>query len=589
MSLPPGAAAAAALSLVIVAERVAADFDPADPIVAPIEIGPVEVRLEEIAGGLTAPNLGLAAPGVPTQLYVVDQAGRIVTIDLDTQAQRVFLDVGARLVPLGASGPGSGDERGLLGLAFHPGYAANGLVYTYTSEPVAGSADFSTIPDGAAANHQSVIIEWRVPDPANPDAVVDTSSARELLRLDQPQANHNAGALLFDADERLYIALGDGGGAGDAGPGHGEAGNGQDLSSPLGSILRIDPAGEGSANGRYGIPPDNPFFGGPEVQEIWAWGLRNPFRMSFDRDTGELWLADAGQRAIEEIDRASAGDNFGWNHKEGSFFFAGDSVTDVDPGVPAGLVDPVAEYDHDEGVAVVGGFVYRGSAIPALAGRYVFGDFAGGGAGSGRLFYLDEGDVIRGLDVGGGSDATPMTVNGFGEDAAGELYVMGNATGRPFGETGRVLRLTPVEGPPASGGEPTPPAAPPTQGDGGGGAASALLAMAAAVALRRRFPKARVWFPARYAAPYFGTSCSQGLAAGASSQTSTPPGGRMCCGGRSSPRRQRAMASALAEPDTRKSTPCASERRGADNETRSGGGLGEFVTARAAGASPRSP
>ena len=496
MSLRGGAATGAlALSLAFAAGWARAAFDPANPVVAPIEVGPVEIALEEIATGLTAPNLGVAAPGDPTQLYVADQTGQVVAVSLDTGAQRFFLDVSGRLVPLGVSGPGSGDERGLLGLAFHPGYAANGLLYTYTSEPAGSAADFSTVPEGATANHQSVVIEWRVADPGDPAAVVDASSARELLRLDQPQANHNAGALLFDANARLYIALGDGGGADDSGAGHGGTGNAQDLSNPLGAILRIDPAGEDSANGRYGIPSDNPFFGGPEVREIWAWGLRNPFRMSFDRETGELWLGDAGQSAIEEIDRIDAGDNLGWNHKEGSFFFrpngsAPGTVTDVDPGVPAGLVDPVAEYDHDEGVAVVGGFVYRGSAIPALAGRYVFGDFAGGGPGSGRLFYLDAENRIHGLDIGGGSDAAPVTVNGFGEDAAGELYVMGNATGRPFGDGGRVLRLVPAPEPPPSGEQPPP--APPAQGGGGGGAAPALLAIAAGVALRRRFASDRM-------------------------------------------------------------------------------------------------
>jgi glucose/arabinose dehydrogenase len=223
----------------------AQDEQLADPILT----GGFHVRLEPVADGLTAPNWGTAAPGDNQRLFVTDQDGILWAIDLDSGDKSVFLDVSDRLVALGAFGPGTFDERGLLGVAFHPDYAMNGLLYTYTSEPVSAPADFSTMPVGTEPNHQSVILEWQVPNPGDPAAVVDPTSARELLRIDQPQFNHDGGGMDFGADGMLYISLGDGGGRDDQGVGHGEIGNGQDLSTILGSIIRIDPLGNNSANG----------------------------------------------------------------------------------------------------------------------------------------------------------------------------------------------------------------------------------------------------------------------------------------------------------------------------------------------------
>ncbi|MCH8815843.1 MAG: PQQ-dependent sugar dehydrogenase [Chloroflexi bacterium] len=286
------------------------------------------------------------------------------------------------------------------------------------------------------------------------------------MRIDEPQFNHNAGAVNFGPDSRLYISLGDGGGADDldgqafiGGPiiGHG-TGNGQDPSNVLGTVLRIDPAGSNSANGQYGIPADNPFVGvGGFVDEIYAYGFRNPFRFSFDQSSGTMYIADVGQNDIEEIDIGASGRNYGWNHKEGSFFFdanGNDSgfVTNTDPGVPPGLTDPIAEYDHDEGIAIVGGFVYRGSDLPGLNGKYVFGDFAQSFNNDGRLFHLEGGQIVE-FQL---SDRTALNLSllGFGQDADGEVYVLANGTGTPFGTTGVVLKLAPPQpgGPPAVGG-----------------------------------------------------------------------------------------------------------------------------------------
>lgn len=441
-----------------------------ETLVRSVEHSDLSVQLETVATGLTAPNWGTYAPGAGNRLFVTDQVGILWAIDLATGDKSVFADLSALLVPLGAFGPGTFDERGLLGVAFHPGYASNGLLYTYTSEPVAGDADFSTMPPGTAPNHQSVIREWQVPNPGDPSAVVDPTSARVLLRIDEPQFNHNAGAIDFGADGMLYIALGDGGGRDDEGIGHDTTGNAQDPSNPLGSILRIDPAGSNSANGAYGIPADNPFVGMEGfVEEIFAYGFRNPFRLSFDMATGDLYVGDVGQDDIEEVDVVVAGGNYGWNVKEGAFCFdpngSGPGFAFVDdpcPGEPPGLINPVAQYNtadsldaNQDGRAVVGGFVYRGDDIPALVGRYVFGDFSrfteSGTSNDGRLFFLNKKNIVKRTGIKQseifeltlvGQENLGRSLLGFGEDAAGELYVLANDVGVPFGTTGVVLKIT---------------------------------------------------------------------------------------------------------------------------------------------------
>ncbi len=423
-----------------------------NPIPAPIRKAGAPIRLVTVATGLTAPNWGAAAPGHPGRLFVTDQDGPLWVIDLASGAKSVFLDVSARLVSLGVGGPGTFDERGLLGVAFHPEYMSNGLLYTFTSEPVGPPPDFSTIPPGGTANCQSVIIEWEVPAPDDPNSVVDPASARVLLRIDKPQFNHNGGCIDFGPDGMLYISLGDGGAADDQGPGHSPQGNGQDPANVLGKILRIDPLGTNSANGQYGIPADNPFLGqAGVVPEIFALGFRNPFRFSFDMLTGQLLTGDVGQNDIEEVDVVMAGGNYGWRIKEGTFLFDPNGggpgfVSANSPGQPAGLIDPIAQYDHDEGLAIIGGFVYRGSAVPSLRGRYVFGEFAQTFGNDGRLFFL-QGGTVREFRLAGQRELG-LSLLGMGQDAAGELYVLANGTGTPFGKTGVVLRIEPGHGPP---------------------------------------------------------------------------------------------------------------------------------------------
>lgn len=426
------------------AQTVSNTFDPFDPFPDPILAGSRQVRLHPVAAGLTSPNLLTHANDGSGRLFVADQNGTVRLIKNGQLQPTPFLDLKSRLVALNPNY----DERGLLGLAFHPDFAVSGRpghgkFYTYSSEPrIAGAADFTVAAN--AYNHQSVVAEWTV-DPASPD-LADPGSRRELLRIDQPQSNHNGGMLAFGPDRTLYISVGDGGRANDTGDGHGSIGNGQDPSNVLGSLLRIDPTGSNSANGQYGVPADNPFVTDPgKVDEIYAYGFRNLWRFSFDAGTGALVGADVGQNTVEEVNIITAGGNYGWNLKEGRFRFdpASGTVSDDLSGLPSGLIDPVLEYDHTEGFSVTGGFVYRGSSLPELQGNYIFGDWGSFGFPSGRLF---AGDLATGtLEELNIDDLAPsIWILGFGEDAAGELYVLGSSRRGPAGSTGQVFRIAPV-------------------------------------------------------------------------------------------------------------------------------------------------
>jgi len=313
------------------------------------------------------------------RVFVVEQSGRILVFANDRAAAsaRVFLDIRDRVTA-------SDGELGLLGLAFAPDYAQSGVFYV----------DYTT-----ANPLRTRVARYRVsPDP---DAA-DRASEQIVLTVEQPYTNHNGGMLAFGPDGMLYIALGDGGNAGDP------LGHAQDLGTLLGSLLRIDPAG----GTQYAIPADNPFVGqGPGARaEIWAYGLRNPWRFSFDRQTGELWLGDVGQGAREEIDVVTRGGNYGWNVYEGDAPFH-------NPGnlPPSAFVAPIHDYGRAAGAAVIGGYVYRGTALPELRGDYVFGDYI-----SGRIWSLRrDGAAVVVTHVADIAD--PVS---FGEDERGELLVV---------------------------------------------------------------------------------------------------------------------------------------------------------------------
>ena len=310
------------------------------PIAERIGKSSIQVDLQTVASGLAAPVALVPDPERVGRLLVVDQAGVIHAIENGQLQAAPFLDVRNRLVqPLGILGKFDEtdyDERGLLGFAFHPAFAdpgspGFGRVYTYTSEPVQGPADF-TVGGVAAMNHQSVVTEWKV---LADRSRVDPASARVLLRIDEPQFNHNGGDLAFGPDGYLYISLGDGGGANDTDEGHGTTGNGQNVNTVLGKILRIDPLPPEStpgsrdaaaANGAYRIPWDNHFVGIDGIDEIYAYGFRNPFRFGFDKLSGMLIVADVGQDRVEEINIVRKGGNYGWRLKEGDFLFDPEGV-----------------------------------------------------------------------------------------------------------------------------------------------------------------------------------------------------------------------------------------------------------------------
>jgi len=358
--------------------------------------GTPPLTTQRVVGGLDQPVDLQAPPGDHARLFVVEQPGRIRIVRNGAVAA-TFLDIVGRV--------GSGGERGLLGLAFHPRYAENGRFFVnYT--------------DHAGDTH---ISEFRAQPPGSDSA--DPASERPLLFVAQPFPNHNGGGLAFGNDGKLYIALGDGGSGGDP------LGNGQDLGTPLGKILRVDV----DAGAPFAVPADNPFVSTPGAfPAIWAYGLRNPWRISFDRASGDLMIGDVGQGAFEEVDvglvSRRGGENYGWNVMEGNHCF------DPPAGCNAGgLTLPVIEYSHGDGCSITGGYVYRGCRMPGYHGTYFYGDYC---TALIRSFRLQNGTATDQRDwtsaLSGGVDA----ISAFGVDGDGELYIVDH--------TGEVYRVVPA-------------------------------------------------------------------------------------------------------------------------------------------------
>jgi glucose/arabinose dehydrogenase len=424
-----------------------------------------DFALRRVATGLTRPLFVTAPPGDTGRVFIVEQrsgsTGRVKILRLATQQvlPTPFLEV---------TGVSTGNEQGLLGLAFHPDYASNGYLYV----------DFT---DAAGT---TVIRRYTVS--ADPNQA-DPSSAQVVLTISQPQENHNGGWLAFGPDGYLYVAMGDGGGSDDNDAGHTVGtGNAQDLTSNLlGKILRLDVDGDAfpaDPNRNYAIPPDNPFVGVTGDDEIWAYGLRNPFRASFDRLTGDLYIGDVGQNSREEIDvqpaTSAGGENYGWRLREGTI---ATPTGGVGGAKPPGAIDPIYDYPHGtgptQGFVVTGGVVYRGP-VASLQGLYVFADFQtariwtlrwdgsdpAGFDGTNYTEFTDWGDAPQFQP-----DAGALTqISSFGEDAAGNLYVVSL--------TGDVFRVTAL--PP-----PVPALAPGSAALLGGG-----LALSGIALVRRRRP-----------------------------------------------------------------------------------------------------
>ena len=396
-------------------------------------ISPVGLRAQivrgldaiRVASGLTQPLFVTAPPGDSGRLFIVQQNGRIRILNLAT----VTLNATPFLTLTGLA---AGGEQGLLGVAFDPNYAANGKFYL----------NF-TVPGGAFGKGVTRVSQFTVS--ANPN-IADPTSERTLLTFDHPQTNHNGGWIGFspragDANN-LYIATGDGGGANDQGTGHIEpGGNAQSLTTLLGKMLRIH---INSAAGTYTIPPNNPFVGVTGArEEIWAFGLRNPFRNSFDRQTGRMFIGDVGQSSREEIDvqqrtNLGGGENYGWRVREGRI------QNLAFPGIPRppGAVDPIFDYPRTVGGTVIGGYVYRGQQIPNLRGVYVFADFRGpdSGPSAGQIFTLNYNGTIASNFQNITAQLFPTRADGFrlsnpsslGEDSSGELYIIDIGNGSVF-------------------------------------------------------------------------------------------------------------------------------------------------------------
>ncbi len=430
-----------------------------------IQRGDIAVQLQTVAAGFSAPDYAISPPGDLNRLFVVEQRGLLRVIQNGGPLSAPALDIQSMVAPP-LNPANANDERGLLGLAFHPGFGDPASVgyrtlFLYHSQLIpAGTSPTYPAPNGAPQGYENVVDEWKM-SATNPNQV-DPASRREIISFGKNAGNHNGGTITFGPDGYAYLALGDGGNANDVGPSHIEpGGNAQNLTTPLGKMLRFDPVNPAltpgspdpvSPNGQYRIPTTNPFQGPGQVPLIYAYGLRNPYRFAFDFVTGDLIQADVGQNTIEEVDRIVIGGNYGWAVKEGDFLFDRSTglVISRSPGVPAGLIDPITgpmgavEYDHSDGISVTGGFVYRGSAIPELYGKYVFGDLALRGSPvrvDGRIFYADltSGQILEFLLPQFPNNQIPngLTVHGFGQDASGELYAC--VTNTPANGTGGIV------------------------------------------------------------------------------------------------------------------------------------------------------
>lgn len=353
---------------------------------------PPTLALTPVVSGLSSP-VDLQFPNDGTgRMFVVQQAGSIRIVTNGSLVAAPFLNITSKV--------NSGGEMGLLGLAFHPQFTQNHLFYVHYDRMV-------------GAQIQSVIAEYHVS--AGDPNVADANSERILLTVDQPFTNHKGGQIVFGPDGFLYIGFGDGGSGGDP------MGNGQDLQTMLGKMLRID-VNNMSGGKQYAIPATNPFAGGGGLPEIWAYGLRNPWRFSFERGGTRLFVGDVGQDQFEEVDILESGKNYGWNVMEAMHCFNPASGCNM-----TGLTMPIAEYAHSEGEAVMGGFIYKGTAISNLLGAYVFGDYI-----SGTIWELVE--APAGTWTRTKLLSTGRNISSFAQDTAGELYALDYS--------GSVLKLT---------------------------------------------------------------------------------------------------------------------------------------------------
>ncbi|MEO8766208.1 MAG: PQQ-dependent sugar dehydrogenase [Ginsengibacter sp.] len=413
--------------------------------------------LKLVGDNFISPIGVVGSPDETKRLFVLDQAGKVWIINADgSKMPNPFIDLTSKLVGLSPFY----DERGLLGIAFHPNFKQNRKFYVYyTAPPLAGGPEH-----GASWSSQTRISEFKASQ-GDPNRA-DINSEKIILEANHPQSNHNGGTIAFGPDGYLYISIGDGGNGDDIGPGHVDdwykanaGGNGQDVvHNLLGNILRID-VNTGNEGRNYSIPSDNPFANGPGEDEIYAYGFRNPYRFSFDMGgSHQLYAGDAGQSLYEEIDVVERGGNYGWNVKEGTHCFSTDNDLEERASCPVAdsagnpLLDPVIEVKNSanpaggETIAIVGGNVYRGSSIPALSGKYLFGFLSEGfGAATGKVMISKQTPFglwsYEPLKLKSFPDNLGQYLKGFGQSQDGEIYVTTSEQIGPQGATGKVYKL----------------------------------------------------------------------------------------------------------------------------------------------------
>lgn len=354
-------------------------------------VNKAQVKFQLITDQVHSPvAFGVAGDG-SNRMFICQKEGKVWIVQNGKLLAQPFLDVSNQLIHINSGY----DERGLLGIAFHPAYKTNYKFYVYYSVPS----------NAKGSDHKSLVAEYK--SSANNPNVADLSTKRVVMEIEEPEQNHNGGNLAFGADGYLYIGLGDGGGQGDK---HGIIGNGQNLASLLGKILRIDVSGQ-----PYSVPKDNPFVNRKNVRpEIWAYGFRNPWRFSFDKVTKQLFAGDVGQNKYEEVDIVTKGENYGWRIKE--------AFHDYDTDGPAGskFIEPIHEYSHDDGISITGGYVYRGKALAEFEGKYIYGDY------NGSMWVLTKTGnkwTNSTLNVSNKPEGN-MQILSWGQDEAGELYML---------------------------------------------------------------------------------------------------------------------------------------------------------------------
>lgn len=409
------------------------------------------VDLQLVAEDFVSP-IQVLGTHLSERIYVVDQIGKVWVIDGDGNKRPTpMLDLSSRLVSLNPAY----DERGLLGVAFHEDFKTNGRLFVYYQLPPRAGGP---VP-GASWNNLSRVSEFKV---SQETLRADLSSEKVILEWNDPQANHNGGTLALGLDDYLYISIGDGGGANDVGPGHVDdwytvngGGNAQNIEANfLGKILRIDV----ESGSPYGIPAGNPFVGKPGLDEIFAYGFRNPYRMSWDKGGDHDWIvADAGQALYEEVSVLSKGGNYGWNVKEGRHCFSTADSSKELPNCPSvddrgkAFIEPVLELNNwqnpkgGKATTIIGGYVYRGSEIKGWNGKYVFGSFSQTpNTPNGQLFIATPGGdnwPYNQVSLKNHPDDLGYYLKGFGQDDDGEMYVAVSSMLGPQGNTGKVFKL----------------------------------------------------------------------------------------------------------------------------------------------------